>query len=419
MYKRILIVNRADCAARLIRACHEEGAEAFVVAAKKDLPAPCEADGIVYTGMSREAWSAQDDIFEVARHFGCEAILPGWGFLSEDFSFARRCRFLGLHFIGPKTKHLQAFGDKLKTLQILGNTLDSPPVAVSCREPDALDRIQKAMVPPFMLKDRFGGGGKNISFVSSLEELSKQLAFLTKHHLESQFFVEPARLHCRHIELQYLGDGHGRVDCLGARDCSMQVRHQKWLEISIDPCSIPGLKRILSLMAEKLAEMKYLGWGTVEFLLDEAGQFHLLELNPRLQVEHAVTEMTSGIDLVRSALRVSCHDRWECVELPEKSEEAIEFRLFARSTGSIEKIGFDGYTWPEHPFSHDPSYRIETATRPGDSVDGVFDGMLARFILSATRSKSRDKLKKWLASFSLQGVEHNLNDLVKSQIFEE
>ncbi len=416
MYQRILITNRSDCAFRLIRACHAENIQAFVIAARDDHNEVLEklADNIIYTGMSREAYTSQEDILEAAHHFGCEAILPGWGFLSEDFSFARRTRLMGIDFIGPTSKQIQIFGDKFKTIQFFSDALDTPPQAFECRHPDAFERITQSISAPFMLKNRFGGGGKNISRTESADELQKRFESLSKQNLLNEYFVEPAIVNGRHIEIQYFGDGNGSVELLGSRDCTAQVSHQKWLEYSFDLSRAPMLQSQAQRAASKLSEIHYQGWGTLEFIIDASGNAHLLELNPRLQVEHGVTEMTSGIDLVRTAIRLSHSGKYlPCALFGSASPlpDAIEFRLFARSTGKIESIGFEGYAWPDHPFSDDPHFRIESSYRKGDEITGVYDGLIARFILNAPANEAHDILKKWLSSFRLEGILHNLNDL--------
>ncbi len=411
MYKRILVANRADCATRLIQACHLEGAQAYVIAARDDarIAANSDADGIVYTGMSRDAYTNQDDILEAARQNACEAILPGWGFLSEDFAFARRCRLMGMHFIGPTPCHLQFFGDKYKTIQIL-----SPKqTAISCAAPDFMTAIREQIHGAAMLKCRFGGGGKNIHLIQSLAELQAQLERLQTLHVLTQYYVEPAIKNGRHIEFQYLGDGQGNVLYLGARDCSWQKNHQKFFEAAYSLSESPKLQELSEQFRQKLAEIHYLSWGTIELLVENDDSVHVLELNPRLQVEHGVTEMTSHIDIVRSAIRISCSNRMELCMLNAQNdtESACEFRLFARSTGILQKIGFCNDSWPKHPFCENPCYRIESAYHQGDEINGAYDGLIARFILSGHKTEIRDKLRKWLADFELAGVENNLNEI--------
>ncbi|MBQ9241813.1 MAG: hypothetical protein IJ165_01060 [Proteobacteria bacterium] len=412
MYRRILIANRADCAVRLIRACHEEGCEAYLVTSR-DEPARAAhalADGVVSTGASMDAYLAEDDILEAARLHGCEAILPGWGFLSEDARFARRCRLAQIDFIGPGTDHLRAFGDKLETVRLLSD-MDAHGLV---RGGDALEDIANVMMP-CMLKGRFGGGGKQVERIDSAERLRARLEALGAHGRLDDFYVEPAISNAFHIEYQILGDGRGAVHVLGARDCSWQSGHQKFLEKSFDDSRYGALVALRDNVIERLRALRYASYGTVEFLVEGSGMPHLLELNPRLQVEHGVTEMVSGIDIVRTAIRTSCAGRYEPVALHEayNDGEAIEFRLFARGTGRIEAIGFEGYEWPAYPHPEGCDGRIESGYLAGAEISGVYDGLIARFMMRAPAGESLKRMRAWLSGFRLEGVAHNLDVLMR------
>ena len=412
MYHKILIANRADCALRLIRTCHEMGIQAVAIAARDDdLRAVGEAaDEIIFTGMSRDAYTNEDDILEAARQTGCEAILPGWGFLSEDFAFARRCRLMGIHFIGPASRQLQCFGDKWQTLELLGTVSDCLHGAIRCDDSVNMAVLGHEPFTPRMLKYRFGGGGKRMERYDSLPDLNHAIEKIRKTQSLSGFFIEPAISDASHVEFQCFGDGLGGLEILGVRDCTPQVRHQKWLEISVNPEDNAHLGRIAQNLKQILGDMHYQGWGTVEFLVDKDGNAHLLELNPRLQVEHGVTEMSRGIDMVRMAIELSC-SRSPLKWAMHSWREAIEFRLYARNTGTIEKIGFEGFKWPSFPVPEHCECRVESAYRESDSLNGVYDGMLARFILATDPGMAYVRLKEWLKTFKLDGIEHNLSDL--------
>ena len=412
MYHRILIANRADCALRLIRACHEMGIQAVCIAARDDClnPVQTEADELIFTGMSREAYTHEDDILEAARQTGCEAILPGWGFLSENFAFARRCRLMGIHFIGPTSRQLQCFGDKWQTLKVLATVSTCPHAAVLCDDRVGMGALGHEPFTPRMLKYRFGGGGKRIEQCNSVADMTNAIERIKKTQCLGGYFVEPAIAGASHVEFQCFGDGLGGVEVLGVRDCTPQVRHQKWLEISVDLDNNEHLCRIAQNLKHVLGEMQYLGWGTVEFLVEPDGSAHLLELNPRLQVEHGVTEMSRGIDMVKMAITLSC-SRVPLKWAMHPWREAIEFRLYARHTGTIEKIGFEGFEWPEFPVIDHCECRVESAYRASDVLNGVYEGMIARFILSTDRGMACGRLKEWLKTFKLNGIEHNLSDL--------
>ncbi|MBQ9396838.1 MAG: hypothetical protein IJU23_15155 [Proteobacteria bacterium] len=410
MYIKILVANRADCAVRLIRACRREGIKTVLISARDDVTAAHDiADDVIFTGLSREAYEAQDNILEAARYTGCEAILPGWGFLSEDYAFARRCRLMGLHFIGPATDQLQIFGDKLKTIQLFSGVSEFDGHSViDCAHGDELDRVAQTN-PPWMLKNRFSGGGRNIARIDSLDALITRLDELRNARELWQYYIEPAISNARHIEFQFFGDGCGNVEFLGARDCTLQKNHQKWFEISCDLSDHPDWAKLAEVTRQKLSEMKLKTWCTVEFLMDRGGGSHFLEVNPRLQVEHGVTEMTCGVDLVRSAIATSCAGQMQIVKNDAPTfAEAAEFRLMARGTGRITEIGFAGQAWPPPDA---PDRRVETAVKAGDIVSGVYDGMLARCILGGQKYKTRDNMRDWLKTFSVDGIENNINDL--------
>jgi len=407
MYRHILVANRGDCAVRLISACHDLGAEAVLITASDDrLAAPAAlADLVITTGMSRTAYTHQDNILAAMVQTRCEALLPGWGFLSEDPIFAQRCRLMGRHFVGPKTPHLALFGDKWATLRHLCPPLGLPLQALPCDAKNFWD-MASAMTFPLMLKKRTGGGGKAVHLCPNTGVLRRHLKSKPVH----DYFVEPAILQARHIEFQILGDGKGRVIILGARDCTPQVHAQKWLERHIALDSSPQITSLADKIAAHFAQMAYEGLATVE-CLERGGSFYLLEVNPRLQVEHGVTEMARGIDLVQASIAIACgHALPICPPSPEV--DVVEFRLFARSPGCLERMGFDGFLWPDHPHAHDPSYRLETGYAQGERISGVYDGLIARFIVKAPPNQALHKLKAWLQDFQLVGPTHNLADLM-------
>ncbi|MCL2325281.1 MAG: ATP-grasp domain-containing protein [Proteobacteria bacterium] len=408
MYRRILVANRGDCAVRLISACHALGAEAVLIAASDDrLTAPAAlADVVVTTGMSRTAYTHQDNILAAMVQTRCEAILPGWGFLSEDPIFAQRCRLMGRHFVGPKTPHLALFGDKLATLRHLCPVLGLPLQALSCDDHHFWDLVS-ALPFPLMLKKRTGGGGKAVHLCHNTDALRQHL----KSRLAHDYFVEPAILHARHIEFQILGDGRGQAVILGARDCTPQVHAQKWLERHVALDTSPQIDALAKRIAAHFAQMAYEGLATLECLVQD-NNFFLLEVNPRLQVEHGVTEMARGIDLVQASLSVACGQVLPTCASASAEVDVVEFRLFARSPGCLERIGFGGCPWPDHPHAHDPCYRLETGYTQGERISGVYDGLIARFIVKAPPNQALHKLKAWLQDFQLTGLTHNLADLM-------
>ena len=408
MYRRILIPNRTDCALRLVRACRALGIRTYLAVARDDrLQTAAEiADEVVYLGYGREAYVSQNAILETARHCLCEAILPGWGFLSEDFAFARKCRALGIHFVGPGTRHLQIFGDKVHTIQLLESAFESPHPYVLCDDPD-FSRKLTDLAGPYMVKHRFGGGGKGIRLFEHSDDVLHQVGDYQKTGVIGQYYVEQACAGSgvRHIEFQYFGDGNGQLSLVGMRDCTPQIHYQKWLETSLRPDPDSAVHRLGIAIGQRLCDISYSGWGTVECLRTADGRFRLLELNPRLQVEHGVTEMSAGVDLVRAALELSC-GCFSGIPSCQYLADAAEFRLFAQTTGRIDAIGFDGYTWPDHPCADDANYRIEHSVMPGSEISGVYDGLCARFMVRG--SDCIDRMRQWLKTFSVCGVHTNL-----------
>ena len=416
MYHRVLIANRADCASRLIDACHALEIQTVLIAARDETArlALEKSDRVVFTGFSRDAYTNPDNILEAAHAECCEAILPGWGFLSEDFAFSRRARLMGLDFVGPSSRHLQIFGDKLDTLERLLPRFGLPLRAKRADDPEILDFLSQS-AGPWMLKGRFGGGGKSIARYDDRAALLARIAQAAARHEAHLDFVEPAVDGARHIEFQVFGDGAGRARVLGIRDCTAQVHHQKWLEYHLEP-NTPTLRRLTENIETTFSELRYQGWGTVEFLVTRDQAFHLLEVNPRLQVEHGVTEMARQVDLVAAALELSCHGRvdWDVLDSAmdePRPHDVLEFRLFARGTGRLD-LGFEGCRWPDHPMRDDPAHRLETGYDTGNDITGTYDGLIARFLVRTSKGGAVGAMKSWLRTFHCRGLETNLDDLL-------
>lgn len=416
MYKKLLIANRADCAVRLIRSCHNLGIETVLIAAR-DEPASLaltQSDAVFYTGMSRDAYLNEDNMIDVARESGCEAILPGWGFLSESYRFARRVRLAGLDFIGPRESHMQIFGDKLATLDAFVPILRTDNIYASTQNDIETLISQDNLHSAWMLKGRYGGGGKAVHVYHRVDELRTQIERISAMREMQDYYVEKAICQSRHIELQLFGCGSLGTKIVGIRDCTHQKNQQKWLEFHIEATSIDGLTDLSRRVADSFSAIEFEGWATVEFLCDADKSFHLLEVNPRLQVEHGVTEMARHIDLVELGLRYQCDRRCDprLSEASNHNPVALEFRLYAQSAGKLDFLGFDGDDWPDHPQSKNADYRIETGYVAGDEITGVYDGCLARFLVRANAGdEALAKMKLWLRSFRCEGVESNLSAL--------
>ncbi len=386
MYKRVLIANRADCAARLIDGVHALGIEAVLAVGTNDrLSLPeSKADEIIVTGADRDAFVHAENLIEAAHQRHCEALLPGWGFLSETAIFAQQCRLSGIHFVGPKTSQLALFGDKLETLKKLAPPLGLPQHYLCCDDPQFTDKLAQASQQNWVLKNRMGGGGKGIYLCGSAANLVQQLHDLTQTNSLNAYYAEPL-VSGRHIEFQIFGDGSGKARVLGVRDCSDQKRCQKQREFHVAFNSEAWIRPFVARIEAAFASLGYKSWGTLETIVAADGQIHLLEVNPRLQVEHGVTEMATGIDLVRAALMLECgHSLDEALFTSEPIDtehvEVEENRYFAERPGPAPLPVFDGYDWPHSPYDSDQDVRIETGYMPNEVVTGAFDGMIARII---------------------------------------
>ena len=386
MYRRVLIANRADCAVRLIRGVHSVGGEAILASAMGDtLSIPRrEADEVVITGTGRDAFEEGENLIEAALERGCEAILPGWGFLSESAAFAQQCRMRGIHFVGPTSGQLALFGDKLMTLKVLCGRLGLPETYISCGDASFRETLLSREGAAWALKRRDGGGGKGVYLCDSKDEVLHKLEALRQSERADAYFVEP-RVSGRHIEFQLFGDGRGRVRVLGIRDCSEQVRCQKQREFHVAFDAESWLMPFVSKIEAVFSSLCYKSWGTLETLVDAENGVHLLEVNPRLQVEHGVTEMATGVDLVRAGLLLECGNAFEdalktCAPIDANRVCVEERRYYASEPGPAPLPIFEGFEWPHSPYGDDPNIRIETGYQPGELVSGVFDGMVARII---------------------------------------
>src|SRR5438128_2768788 len=316
MIKRVLVANRGEIALRIIRACHEEGLEAVAVYSEADRLAPHvrAAETAVLLGPPPAAESYLDiaKLIAAAEATGCQAIHPGYGFLSERAAFAQAVVEAGLVFVGPPAAAIKAMGDKTEArrrMKAAGVPI-VPGITTPLRDVDEARREAGRLGYPVLLKATAGGGGKGMRLVES--EGAVESAFRAAHSEaqnafgDGRLYLEKYALRPRHVEIQILADTHGRVVALGERECSIQRRHQKLVEEAPSTAVSPALRRRMGEAATAAAgAVGYVGAGTIEFLLMPTGAFHFLEMNTRLQVEHPVTELVYGVDLVREQLRIA------------------------------------------------------------------------------------------------------------------
>ena len=419
MFEKILIANRGEIAVRVIRACKEMGVKSVAVYSTADAASLHVnlADEAYCIGGPRpqESYLNEDAIITVALESGAKAIHPGYGFLSENAGFARECRDHGLVFAGPSPEVISRMGDKdaaRRTARAAG-----VPVVPGCdllAGPDDAAAEAERIGCPVLIKARAGGAGRGIRKVERPEDAA---AAYNEAHAEAQSafgdgecymekFVHPAH----HVEVQVLADMAGNVVSLGERECSVQRRNQKLLEESPAPC-LEGHDDIRAAMhkaARDLArEVGYVGVGTVEFLYTDAGEFYFMEMNTRLQVEHPVTEMVTGMDLVKWQLRVAAGQELPCEgdEVPVV-KHAIECRINAETPQGLPSCGtVTGLHAPGGPW-----VRLDSALYAGAKVPPYYDSMVGKLIVSSpTREEAIRKMRAGLGELVIEGVSTNVD----------
>lgn len=421
MFKKILIANRGEIAVRVIRACKEMGVQTVAVYSTADANALHVqlADEAYCIGGPRpqDSYLNEDAILTVAVASGATAIHPGYGFLSENAAFARRCRECGVVFVGPSPEVIERMGDKDAARRCAKEA--GVPIVPGCdllKSADEAEREAERIGCPVLIKARAGGGGRGIRKVECAQDAGK--AFTEAHaEAEAAFgdgecymekFVAPAH----HVEVQVLADAHGNVVTLGERECSVQRRNQKLLEESPAPC-LEGRDDIRERMYEAARNLAravgYEGAGTIEYLYADDGNFYFMEMNTRLQVEHPVTEFVTDIDLVKWQLRVAAGVEFPYAQdeiMPAKRSHAIECRINAEgpapdyrpSCGTIHSMHVPNGPW----------VRFDSSLYPGAVVPPYYDSMLGKLIVRAgTREEAIRKMRSALTELIIDGVDAN------------
>ena len=416
MFSKILVANRGEIALRVIRACHELGIAAVAVYSDPDARAPHvrEADEAVNVGAapSSESYLRGERIIDAARRTGAEAIHPGYGFLSEREWFARAVRDAGLVFIGPPAEAIAAMGSKTaaRQLAIAANVPVVPGTTEALRDADEARAIAERFGYPVLLKAAAGGGGKGMRVVREPKEMASSLE-TARREAKNAFgddavYVEKYIVGPRHVEIQIIGDQHGTVLSLNERECSVQRRHQKMIEEAPSVAVTPELRRAMGETAVRAAKAAgYVNAGTCEFLLDRDGKFYFLEMNTRLQVEHPVTELVTGIDLVQWQIRVAAGER-----LPFRQEEivprgwAIECRITSEdpANGFLPSTGRVSYL----QLPAGPGVRWDGGIELGSEVGLFYDPMLAKLIVHApTRELAIARMHRALEELTIEGID--------------
>jgi acetyl-CoA carboxylase, biotin carboxylase subunit len=419
-FKRILIANRGEVALRIIRACHELGIEAVAVWSDADREALFvrHADEAVRIGEPEplRSYLDQDAIFAAARLSRADAIHPGYGFLSENAGFARRCREEGFAFIGPSPGAIEAMGDKVRSRETMRKA--GVPVIPGADQvfPATIEAAARALGFPVMLKASAGGGGKGIRIVSEPSELASALERARSEARgafgDAAVYLEKVIERPRHVEIQVFGDSAGNLVHLFERECSVQRRHQKVVEEAPSPRMTPELREAMGSAAlEAAAAVGYTNAGTVEFLVDQGGSFYFLEMNTRLQVEHPITEMTTGVDVVKEQIRVAAGLPLSFAKSSVVQRGwAIECRIcaedpdagFAPSLGRIEALQLPG----------GPHVRLDSALGPGLEVTRFYDPMLAKLcVWGPDRPTAIARMVQALSELKIGGVRTNVGFL--------
>jgi len=420
MFKKILIANRGEIAVRVIRACREMGIATVAVYSDVDRAAlhVRKADEAYAIGPApaAESYLRIDKILDVAHRSGAEAIHPGYGFLSENAKFAQACVDAGVKFIGPTAQSMEMMGSKTRARQHMekAGIPFVPGTARGLSSAEEAEEVAERVGYPVMLKAAAGGGGKGMRLVHTRKELRSALES-TKSEAERSFgdsevYIEKAILNPRHIEMQVLADEHGNTVWLGERECSIQRRHQKVLEESPSPLVDPDMRRRMGEVAVRVARAaNYANAGTVEFLADQEKNFYFLEMNTRLQVEHPVTELTTGLDLVHLQIRIANGEK-----LPFTQSEvsirghAIECRIYAEDPDNNYFPSPGKITLLLLPSG--PGIRRDSGMYEGWTVPLDYDPLLAKLIgYGSDRRQAIMRLQRALYEYFVAGIKTNIS----------
>jgi acetyl-CoA carboxylase biotin carboxylase subunit len=413
MFGRVLIANRGEIAVRVIRTLHELGVEAVAVYSTADRGALHTrlADQAVCIGPppASESYLSIPSVIAAAETTGCDAVHPGYGFLSENPAFVLACAESDIVFIGPGAEVMEEMGDKVRAKAAMEKAgvpvvpgTDGLATAADARA--AADELEY----PVLLKAAAGGGGKGMRLVSSGAELEEAFSTASVEALaafgDGRIYLEKALVPARHVEVQVLADGEGNVLTLGERECSIQRRHQKLVEESPSPALTPDQREEMEAAAERACRaVGYVNAGTFEFLVGPDGAFHFIELNARLQVEHPVSELVTGLDLVREQLRIAAGDQLTMTGRAPRGGHAIEVRLnaedpaagFAPSPGRVTR-----FRPPLGPFD-----RLDTHIEEGTEVSPHYDSLLAKLIVwDLDRPAAIARCRRALAELEIEGV---------------
>lgn len=432
MFKKILIANRGEIAVRIIRACRELGIRCVAVYSTADRNALHAqiADEAVCIGPAptKDSYLNMNAVITAALNTGCNAIHPGFGFLSENADFARLCEKNGIVFIGPSFKSIEMLGNKASAKETMA-AAGVPVIPGSEGAVSSLEEARKIAENagyPILVKASAGGGGRGIRRVDKPEELETQLIAAQQEAKnffgDDSVYIEKFLINPHHIEIQIIADKFGNIVYLGERDCSMQRRNQKVLEECPSPVVDEDLRKRMGEAAVKAAKQcGYYNAGTIEFLVDSEKNFYFMEMNTRIQVEHPITEEVTGFDLVKAQIKIADDLPLNITQNDVKMRgHAIECRInaenpdldFRPSPGKIEALNIPG----------GPGIRIDSAVYQGYTITPFYDSMIGKLIVhGADRNEAIMKMKWALSEFIVDGVDTNIDfqlELIKNRDFE-
>jgi acetyl-CoA carboxylase biotin carboxylase subunit len=414
MFKKVLIANRGEIALRVIRACRELDIQTVAVYSEADRESLhvrfADDDVCIGPPPGKDSYLKIPRLIAAAEITGADAIHPGYGFLAENAEFAETCRASGITFIGPTPEQIRVMGDKAsarRAMQEVGVPI-VPGTPGPIEEPEDALVFAREIGFPVIIKAAAGGGGKGMRVARDPDDFARSFQLARSEALSAfgngDVYVEKFLERPRHVEFQILGDTHGNVIHLGERDCSVQRRHQKLIEEAPCPVMTPELRERMGEAAVRGAKaINYVGAGTIEMLLDEDGSFYFMEMNTRIQVEHPVTEMLTGVDLVKEQIRVAAGLPLSVTQTPAFRGHVIECRVnaedpsrnFQPSPGRIETFHQPG----------GPGVRIDTHAYAGYTVPPFYDSMIAKLIVQGnTREEALKRMQIALESFVIEGV---------------
>jgi acetyl-CoA carboxylase biotin carboxylase subunit len=414
MFNKILIANRGEIALRVIRACKELDIQTVAVYSEADRESLhvrfADDDVCIGPPPARDSYLKIPRLIAAAEITGADAIHPGYGFLAENAEFAETCVASNIAFIGPTAEQIRVMGDKAaarKAMAEVGVPV-VPGTPGPVEDPDEALEFAREIGFPVIIKAAAGGGGKGMRVANDPDEFARAFQLARSEALSAfgsgDVYVEKYLARPRHVEFQILGDKHGNVIHLGERDCSVQRRHQKLVEEAPSPAVTPELRAAMGDAAVRgAAAINYVGAGTIEMLLDEDGSFYFMEMNTRIQVEHPVTEMITGIDLVKEQIRVAAGEPLSVTTLPPLRGHVIEVRVnaedpsrnFQPSPGRIDVF---------HP-AGGPGVRVDSHVYAGYTVPPYYDSLLGKLICQGRdRPEAIKRMQTALESFVLEGV---------------